>query len=90
MNEVNDLNVGDQLMFRMPYIGDTDIPVGTVLRVVEDEGDENGDRRFQAVIEEMPEPTAELDLDDDMTTAEIDDVVRDWMFENIEWGWERE
>jgi hypothetical protein len=35
--------------------------------------------------------TLTLDIEDDATTEEIEqakeDMARDWMFHNIEWGW---
>ena len=31
----------------------------------------------------------ELDIEDDMTDDEIEELARDTMFEIIEWGWKR-
>lgn len=31
----------------------------------------------------------ELEVDDDCTDDDLDDIARDWMFEQIEWGWDK-
>ncbi len=35
------------------------------------------------------ERRGEIEVEDDFSEEEIEEAARDWMYEHIEWGWEK-